>query len=65
VSEQRGAGGIEGATATAKRPEHRGVSIPNPPMPDDPEHGYMARVAREILPRVRSALGVRTGTGLD
>jgi 5,10-methylenetetrahydromethanopterin reductase len=30
--------------------------IPNPPSPDDPERGYMARVAREILPAVRSAL---------
>jgi len=25
--------------------------------PDDPQAGYMARVAREILPAVRSALG--------
>jgi hypothetical protein len=24
--------------------------IPNPPAPDHPEHGYAARVAREILP---------------
>jgi 5,10-methylenetetrahydromethanopterin reductase len=31
--------------------------IPNPPVPDDPEHGYMARVARVVLPRVRAALG--------
>ncbi len=31
--------------------------IPNPPLPDDPERGYMARVAREVLPRVRRALG--------
>jgi 5,10-methylenetetrahydromethanopterin reductase len=31
--------------------------IPNPPMPDDLEHGYMARMAREVLPRVRRALG--------
>ena len=30
--------------------------VPNPTMPDDPRHGYMARVAREVLPRVRSAL---------
>jgi hypothetical protein len=30
--------------------------IPNPTLPDDPERGYMARVAREVLPRVRSAL---------
>ncbi len=33
--------------------------IPNPPMPEDPEGGYMARVAREVLPRVRAALGAR------
>jgi 5,10-methylenetetrahydromethanopterin reductase len=33
--------------------------VPNPAVPDDPERGYMARVAREILPRVRSALGAR------
>jgi hypothetical protein len=33
--------------------------IPNPATPDDPEHGYMARVAREILPRVRARLGAR------
>jgi 5,10-methylenetetrahydromethanopterin reductase len=31
--------------------------IPNPAVPDDPERGYMARVAREILPRVREKLG--------
>ncbi len=31
--------------------------IPNPPTPDDVDNGYMARVAREILPRVRAALG--------
>jgi 5,10-methylenetetrahydromethanopterin reductase len=30
--------------------------IPNPPTPDDPERGYMARVAREVLPRVRDQL---------
>ena len=30
--------------------------IPNPPSPDDPERGYTARVAREVLPRVRAAL---------
>lgn len=30
--------------------------IPNPATPDDPERGYMARVAREVLPAVRSAL---------
>jgi type IV secretory pathway protease TraF len=31
--------------------------IPNPATPDDPERGYMARVAREVLPRVRARLG--------
>ncbi|HXJ78435.1 MAG TPA: LLM class flavin-dependent oxidoreductase [Candidatus Methylomirabilis sp.] len=30
--------------------------IPNPPTPDDSEKGYMARLAREILPRVRAEL---------
>jgi len=30
--------------------------VPNPIFPDDPERGYTARVAREILPAVRSAL---------
>jgi hypothetical protein len=30
--------------------------IPNPPSPDEGEAGYMARVAREVLPRVRRAL---------
>ena len=30
--------------------------IPNPPTPDHPERGYTARVAREILPRVRAQL---------
>jgi 5,10-methylenetetrahydromethanopterin reductase len=30
--------------------------IPDPPIPDDPERGYMARVAREVLPRVRARL---------
>jgi 5,10-methylenetetrahydromethanopterin reductase len=30
--------------------------IPNPPLPDDPERGYMARMAREVLPSVRRAL---------
>jgi hypothetical protein len=30
--------------------------IPNPPTPDDPEGGYMARMAREVLPRVRRRL---------
>ena len=33
--------------------------VPNPAAPDDGERGYMARVAREVLPRVRAALGVR------
>jgi 5,10-methylenetetrahydromethanopterin reductase len=31
--------------------------IPNPPTPDEGERGYTARVAREVLPRVRRALG--------
>src|SRR5262249_33881183 len=31
-------------------------SIPNPASPDDPERGFMARVAREVLPPVRAAL---------
>jgi 5,10-methylenetetrahydromethanopterin reductase len=30
--------------------------IPNPPSPDEGDRGYMARVAREVLPRVRAAL---------
>ena len=30
--------------------------IPNPPSPDEGEHGYMATVARDVLPRVRRAL---------
>ena len=30
--------------------------IPNPPTPDDLERGYMARVAREVLPGVRARL---------
>jgi hypothetical protein len=30
--------------------------IPDPPVPQDPEVGYTARVAREVLPRVRAAL---------
>jgi 5,10-methylenetetrahydromethanopterin reductase len=30
--------------------------VPNPSVPDDHEHGYMARMAREVLPRVRRAL---------
>jgi 5,10-methylenetetrahydromethanopterin reductase len=33
--------------------------VPNPTVPDDLEHGYMARVAREVLPRVRAGLGVQ------
>jgi 5,10-methylenetetrahydromethanopterin reductase len=30
--------------------------IPNPPSPDEGDHGYMARIARDVLPRVRRAL---------
>jgi 5,10-methylenetetrahydromethanopterin reductase len=30
--------------------------IPNPPEPDDPERGYIARMARAVLPRVRRSL---------
>jgi alkanesulfonate monooxygenase SsuD/methylene tetrahydromethanopterin reductase-like flavin-dependent oxidoreductase (luciferase family) len=30
--------------------------MPNPPTPDDPERGYTARMAREVLPRVRRTL---------
>jgi hypothetical protein len=30
--------------------------IPDPRFPDDPERGYTARVALEILPAVRAAL---------
>jgi hypothetical protein len=30
--------------------------IPSPPEPDDPERGYMTRMAREVLPRVRREL---------
>src|SRR5262249_6211669 len=30
--------------------------IPNPPSPDEGERGYTARMAREVLPRVRAAL---------
>jgi hypothetical protein len=30
--------------------------IPDPRWPDDPERGYTARVAREVLPVVRRAL---------
>ena len=31
--------------------------IPDPVKPEDHEHGYKARVAREILPGLRTALG--------
>lgn len=31
------------------------LPIPNPTAPDDPERGFMARVAREVLPPVRAA----------
>jgi 5,10-methylenetetrahydromethanopterin reductase len=37
--------------------------IPNPSLPDDPERGYMARVARHVLPRVRQALAERRQEG--
>jgi len=30
--------------------------IPNPPSPDEGDRGFMARIAREALPRVRRAL---------
>ena len=30
--------------------------IPNPPSPDEGESGYTARMAREVLPRVRREL---------
>ncbi len=30
--------------------------IPNPPEPDDPDRGYMARMATQVLPAVRRAL---------
>ena len=33
--------------------------IPNPPSPDEGDRGYMARIAREVLPRVRRALAGR------
>jgi 5,10-methylenetetrahydromethanopterin reductase len=33
--------------------------IPNPPTPDEGERGFMARIAREVLPRVRAKLGAR------
>jgi 5,10-methylenetetrahydromethanopterin reductase len=33
--------------------------IPNPTWPDDPERGYTARMAREVLPVVRRALSQR------
>jgi 5,10-methylenetetrahydromethanopterin reductase len=29
--------------------------IPNPPTPDEGDRGYMARIAREVLPQVRAA----------
>lgn len=35
--------------------------IPNPPVPDDPDHGFTARVAREVLPRVRAGLAAAPG----
>ena len=31
--------------------------VPDPVMPDDPERGYMARLARDVLPRIRATLG--------
>jgi hypothetical protein len=31
--------------------------IPDPVRPEDHEHGYKARVAREILPALREGLG--------
>jgi 5,10-methylenetetrahydromethanopterin reductase len=34
--------------------------IPNPPTPDEGDRGYMARIAREVLPRVRDALKARS-----
>jgi len=37
--------------------------IPNPTMPDDLEHGFMARVARDVLPPVRAALGIPGSKG--
>lgn len=33
--------------------------VPDPTMPDDFQRGYMARVARDVLPGMRSALSVR------
>ncbi len=33
--------------------------VPSPAAPDDPERGFMARMAREVLPPVRSALAAR------
>jgi len=33
--------------------------IPDPRFPTDPDHDYTARVAREILPKVRARLGAR------
>ena len=37
--------------------------IPNPPSPDDPESGYTAQMAREVLPRVRTSLSLPLPTG--
>ena len=34
--------------------------IPNPPTPDEGERGFMARIAREVLPPVRAARGHAT-----
>jgi alkanesulfonate monooxygenase SsuD/methylene tetrahydromethanopterin reductase-like flavin-dependent oxidoreductase (luciferase family) len=31
--------------------------IPNPAIPDDPDRGFMARIARDVLPGVRAKLG--------
>jgi len=38
--------------------------IPDPPTPDDPERGYMTRVARELLPLVRARLGAGETTAV-
>jgi 5,10-methylenetetrahydromethanopterin reductase len=37
--------------------------IPNPASPDDPERGYTARMAREVLPRVRQAQNLPLPSG--
>jgi len=37
--------------------------VPDPPAPDDAERGFMARVAREVLPRVRAALEALAAAG--